>query len=93
MISFATQFEEVSPELGGGKQTQSHTITIHNHDSFIRIKQLFSRALNTWADAHPELKELSDIMEHGKAQQNYYEQRSDIKLKIPTGDMLDQNDC
>ena len=43
-------------------------------DSIPRFKEVLRRALNTFPDAHPELKELSDFLEHGKALQDYYTQ-------------------
>ena len=43
-------------------------------DSIPRFAELFRRALNTWPDAHPELKELGDLIEHGKPLQDYYVQ-------------------
>lgn len=64
-------------------------IVISYEDDFIDIsipsellphfKRLISRGLNTYSDAHPALKEFGDILEHGKVQQDYYSQRSDIK--------------
>lgn len=46
-------------------------------DSAEVFKQLIRRALNTYVDAHPELKELGDILDHGKVLQDYYSQRTD----------------
>lgn len=43
-------------------------------DSIPRVKEALRRALNTWPDCHPELKELSDLLEHGKVLQDYYTQ-------------------
>lgn len=38
------------------------------------FKTILNRALNCWADAPPEWKELSDILEHGQILQDYYPQ-------------------
>lgn len=45
-----------------------------------QFKIMISRALNTYTDAHPALKEFGDVLEHGKPLQDYYSQRSDIKI-------------
>ncbi len=45
------------------------------------FKQMISRALNTYSDAHPALKEFGDMLEHGRVLQDYYSQRSDRPLK------------
>lgn len=38
------------------------------------FKQLINRALNTYVNAHPALKEFGDILEHGRVLQDYYSQ-------------------
>ncbi len=48
-------------------------------ESIPGFQQLVRRALNCWPDAPPELKELGDMLEHGKVLQDYYHQRTDIK--------------
>lgn len=50
-------------------------------ESIPGFKELVRRALNCWPDAHPELKELGDMLEHGKVLQDYYHQRSDLPRK------------
>lgn len=80
MITFETHYENID----GQKATHHHTITIHNHDSFQHIQKLFQRALNTWPDAHPELKELGDKLIHGYVLQDYYSQRTDKQLIAPS---------
>lgn len=35
---------------------------------------ILNRALNCWPDCPPEWKHLADILQHGAALQNYYEQ-------------------
>lgn len=44
------------------------------------FKQLIARGLNTFCDCNPALKEFGDILEYGKSLQDYYSQRSDIKI-------------
>lgn len=43
----------------------------------IQFKQLINKALNSFPDAHPALKELGDMLTHGKVLQDYYSQRTD----------------
>lgn len=38
------------------------------------FKSLVQRAMNTWADAPPELKEFADLILDGKVQQDYHSQ-------------------
>lgn len=38
-----------------------------------------NRALNCWPDAPPELKELADMLNHGKILQDYYSQDTSKK--------------
>lgn len=45
------------------------------------FKEMVRRSLNCWPDAHPALKELGDMMMHGKILQDYYASRTDIKKK------------
>lgn len=37
-----------------------------------RFTEAMNRALNCWPDASPELKELGDMLNHGKILQDYY---------------------
>ena len=55
-------------ELGNTAAIQI-TIPIERVTEF---KAILNRALNTWQDAPPEWKELSDILEHGQMLQDYY---------------------
>lgn len=59
-------------------QPPALTIIISD-SSLVRFKQLFSRALNTFDQAHPELKELGDMLEHGRILQDYYAQQHIIR--------------
>lgn len=49
-----------------------------------QFKQLISKALNSFPDAHPALKELGDMLTHGKVLQDYYSQRTDKQLIAPS---------
>ena len=42
-----------------------------SYESKQRFKQLILRGINSWDQAHPELKELYDVLEHGRVLQNY----------------------
>ena len=55
-------------ELGNTSEIQI-TLPVERVTEF---KTILNRALNTWADAPPEWKELSDILEHGQMLQDYY---------------------
>jgi hypothetical protein len=46
-----------------------------NKQTIPAFKQLVQRALNTWADAPPELKEFGDLLEHNQVLQDYYSQK------------------
>lgn len=48
-------------------------------DSIAGFKQMVAKALNCWPDAPPELKEMGDMLDHGKILQDYYHTRSDLK--------------
>lgn len=39
-----------------------------------QFRELVSRAMNTWADAPPELKEFADLLIEGKVLQDYKSQ-------------------
>lgn len=45
--------------------------------SLPRFTTLINAALNTRPDVHPELKELGDMLTHGRILQDYYHTRSD----------------
>ena len=73
------------------------TIELHNHEFtpqglgidvpielIPQFKQLISKALNSFPDAHPALKELGDMLTHGKVLQDYYSQRTDKQLIAPS---------
>jgi hypothetical protein len=47
-------------------------LTLEDKETIRSFQTLLNRALNTWPDAPPEWKELSDRIEHGKALQDYY---------------------
>jgi hypothetical protein len=49
--------------------------------SIIRITELVNRGLNTHVGAHPELKELGDMLTEGKILQNYYSQSGEEKTE------------
>lgn len=52
------------------------------NDLIPHFKQMVSRALNVWCDAHPALKEFGDILETGAPRQtNYYAQRTDKPIR------------
>jgi hypothetical protein len=55
----------------------------HNNDlvtiiltdaSVARFKQLVQRGTNLWPDAHPEIKEVADILTTGQILQDYHGQ-------------------
>lgn len=46
-------------------------------DSLPRFKDLINKALNCRPDVHPELKELGDMLTHGRILQDYYHTRTD----------------
>jgi hypothetical protein len=46
-------------------------IVASGEESTMLLKHAIVRALNTWHDAHPELKELHDKIVHGKVLQDY----------------------
>jgi len=48
------------------------TITIHGAVSIERFQQVIARGMNTHDQAHAEIKEMTDIILHGKPQQDYY---------------------
>ncbi len=63
----------------------NYTIAVYKHSVHgvsIDIKpellpaflDLVQRAMNTWADAPPELKEFADLLLDGKVQQDYHSQ-------------------
>lgn len=54
-----------------------YIITIAGAESEQAFKILVRRALNTWPDAHPDLKELGDMLDHGRVLQDYQVQRTD----------------
>lgn len=54
-------------------------------DSLPHFCKLVQKALNTWPDAHPELKELGDKLGWaGAPLQDYYAQRTDTTPTTPT---------
>lgn len=44
-------------------------------DSLVRFTKLISEGLNCKDQAHPELKELGDMLTHGRILQDYYSQQ------------------
>jgi alkylhydroperoxidase/carboxymuconolactone decarboxylase family protein YurZ len=62
----------------GTKELQSISLLVTG-GSLERLKTLVDRALNTWDSAHPELKELGDMLTHGKVTQDYYGQTGMVK--------------
>jgi hypothetical protein len=48
-------------------------------DSKEHFTTAMNRALNCWPDAPPELKELADMLNHGKILQDYYSQDTSKK--------------
>jgi hypothetical protein len=59
-----------------------YVITINGPESQDAFKELVRRALNCWPDAHPSLKEMGDMLDHGKILQDYYAQRTDLKRSV-----------
>lgn len=55
------------------------------------FKELMRRALNTYCEAHPELKELGDILDHGRILQDYWASRTDISGKVRHPDLPTNN--
>ena len=55
----------------GGEMTKAIVITLDQHSSTENFKLMVRRALNTWDDAPQELKELGDMLDHGKILQDY----------------------
>lgn len=58
------------------EQLQKIKITI-DADSIKPFVQLVRRALNTGPDAHPDLKAMGDMLDHGRVLQDYQVQRTD----------------
>lgn len=54
-------------------------ISLSSEESISAFKEAIRRATNCWPDAHPEMKELADMLEHGKVLQNYWHTRTDVK--------------
>jgi hypothetical protein len=57
-----------------GKDNAGTIITLHleiTEESLVSFRRMLARALNTWDNAPGELKELSDMLEHGKILQEY----------------------
>jgi hypothetical protein len=47
--------------------------------SLERFKVLVNRALSSWPNAHPEIKEFGDMVTVGTVQQDYYAQANIVK--------------
>lgn len=71
--------EPASPQEGEGQWTVGMQINFDSNESFVAFSEMVRRALNCWPDAHPELKELGDMLMHGKVLQDYWASRTDIK--------------
>lgn len=71
----------VSRAMKAGEEIIAEIHFSVTEESIPGFKELVRRALNCWPDAHPELKELGDMLEHGKVLQDYYHQRSDLPRK------------
>jgi len=46
-------------------------VIIVGHPSRLRFNLVVAKGLNTWDQAHPELKELNDVLHHGRILQDY----------------------
>lgn len=55
---------------------EQYSITVTG-DYIEPFKEMVRRALNCWPDAHPVLKELGDMLMHGRILQDYYYTRTD----------------
>jgi len=61
-----------------GTQPENYQLVIHG-SNIAPFKELVQRALNCWPNAHPALKELGDMLTHGKILQDYWSNRTDMK--------------
>lgn len=52
-------------------------------ESIPSFTELINRGLNCSPNVHPELKELGDMLTHGKVLQDYYGSRTDPKPHRP----------
>jgi hypothetical protein len=60
-----------------GKDIHGNIISLNlqlSGNSVIRFQKLLDRALNCFPGAHPEFKEFSDMLNHGRVLQDYYSQ-------------------
>lgn len=77
----------VKVSRGTGEHLETIQINLSSEDSILAFKEAIQRALNCWPDAHPEMKELGDMLMHGKILQDYWAQRTDIKGKVKHPDL------
>ena len=61
------------------KQTPYYTIKVEGEESRAAFTLMVQKALNCWPDAHPALKELGDMLTHGRVLQDYWSSRTDVK--------------
>jgi hypothetical protein len=74
--------KRLAPYKGEHGDYPEEIILTVSEDSLPWFKEAIRRALNTWPDAHPELKELGDMLMHGKVLQDYYSYRTDKKVPV-----------
>lgn len=60
---------------------EDYIITVDG-ESISQFKELVNRALNCWDDAPKDLKELGDMLSHGKILQQYSDSPSQSKIKF-----------
>jgi hypothetical protein len=63
------------------EEGQYFEICIQGVEMVDAFREMVRRSLNCWPDAHPALKELGDMLEHGRILQDYYSTRTDKKTK------------
>lgn len=68
-----------TPTFYTGTKDLSSLELVISGASLERFKTLVNRALNVWDAAHPEMKELGDMLTHGRITQDYYAQAGMVK--------------
>lgn len=72
-------------------KTDEYSLQINSAELNVAFKELVRRGLNCWPEAHPELKELGDILDHGRILQDYWASRTDISGKVRHPDLPTDN--
>lgn len=65
------------------KDKHEYSIQLYGEDSLEALRTLVRRGLNCFPEAPPEMKELGDVLDHGKILQDYWSTRTDLKIARP----------